>query len=75
MSSGGQIGHSNTRGQYGDFNVPVGLIKRVRAKRLKEAFGNMAKSFIKEMHQEWPKERRGSQMSQLLKTSSPRAYL
>ena len=56
MSLGRQIGHSSTRGQDGDFNMPVGPITRVRAKMLKESFGNLAKSFMEEMHQEWAKE-------------------
>ena len=55
-SSGGQIGHSSTREQDGDFNMPIGPIKRARVKRLKEGFGNLTKSFVEEMHQEWVKE-------------------
>ena len=55
-SLGGQIGHSSTRGQDGDFNISVGSITRVRVKRLKESFENLAKSFMEEMHQEWAKE-------------------
>ena len=53
--SKGQIGHASTRGQDGDFNMPVGLIPRARDKRLKKSFGNLAKSIVKEMHQEWAK--------------------
>ena len=36
--------------------MPMGPITRVRAKILKESFGNLAKSFVEEMHQEWAKE-------------------
>ena len=54
--SGGQIGHSSTRGQDGDFSMPVGPITRARAKRLREDFGNLAKATVEEMHQEWAKE-------------------
>ena len=75
MSSKGQIGHFNTRGQYGDFNIPMGPIKKVRAKRLKEAFGNLAKSFIKEMHQKWVKKEKRKPNEPTIETSSPRAYL
>ena len=46
-SSAGQIRHSSTKGQDGDFNMPLGPIIRVRAKILKESFGNLAKSFVK----------------------------
>ena len=52
----GKNGHSNTRGQDGNFNMPMGPITRARAKMLKESFGNLAKSFVEEMHQEWAKK-------------------
>ena len=40
----------------GDFSMPVALITRTKAKRLKEDFENLAKAIVKEMHQEWAKE-------------------
>ena len=52
MSSRRQIEHFSTRVQDGDFNMPVGSIKRARAKMLKEGFGNLAKSFVEKMNQE-----------------------
>ena len=36
--------------------MPMEPITRMRAKRLKEGFGNLAKSFVEVRHQEWAKE-------------------
>ena len=36
--------------------MPVGPTTRAGAKMLKESFGNLAKSFVEEMHQEWAKK-------------------
>ena len=49
-STGGQNGHSSTRGQDGGFNMPVGSITRARAKRLRDSFGNLAQLIVKEIH-------------------------
>ena len=56
LRSGGQIEHSSTRRQDGDFNISMGLITRTRAKRMKESFENLAKSFVEEIHQEQVKK-------------------
>ena len=44
---GGQNGHSNTRGQDGDFSMPVDLSQ---GRELREGFRNLAKSFMEETH-------------------------
>ena len=36
--------------------MPVEPIIRARTNMLKESFGNLAKSFMEEMYQEWAKE-------------------
>ena len=55
-SSGRQSGHSNTRGQDGDFNILVVPIINSKSKEAERSFGNLAKPFMEEMHQEWVKE-------------------
>ena len=52
-SLGGQFGHFNTRGQNGYLVMVVDPITKARAKRLRKSFGNLAKSYVEKIQQEF----------------------
>ena len=47
-------------------------ITRARARMLKESFGNLVKSFMEEMHQEWAKEEKTKLNRPNIESSSPK---
>ena len=55
--------------------MPVGPITRVRVKMLKESFGNLPKSFVEEMHQEWAKEEKTKLNGPNMESGQPKTLI